>query len=663
MARTTPMRLVELMVLKQDISKVLSYLGRKACFQFQSAFDESDKSKNTNSYEFDLYRQLDQVRTYLNLKEFSDSISKYELPLQQDFEEVQNIINGIKELQTEDSEEHDNNKRVTEAYDEALAFSNLKASYSDLEHLSFITLRIGKIDPAEFDELKFDIGNRAIVLPLGNDKSRILAASSKKGRFALDTELKRHNFVNLEIPKDFKGIPDEVLESLKNQKQESDKKLKSLEKQRANFADTHKEQIYSLLGKLSLASQVRATENKLESTKLVYRITGWLAVVDSEEVVKHLVSITENRIAIREYEPDEVPSVINGREKVPVELKHGKFLSSFKRMIFSYGSPVYGTVDPTPFVALFFTILFGIMFGDAGQGLVFLILGILMACKVIKVGGWNKFAPIFMAIGCTSMIMGILTGEFFANETILVPVSRFITGLFGEPRDQILHMMPSSNPESIMNMFKFFGFSVAVGFIINSTGLILNIINSFSRKKNGQAIFGKYGIFGASFFWYVIIFIVRIFLFGQTPKMYDWIIIGVTLFFAAFGEPFERLVDGERPVLENGFGSMLITGIVELIEVLSGYMSNTVSFLRVGAFALAHAVLGFIINSMSELAPPAAGILISIIGNVIVIVLEGMIVAIQVIRLQYYEFFSKFFNETGREFKPYQFTSTPEFNK
>lgn len=663
MARTTPMRLVELMVLKQDISKVLSYLGRKACFQFQSAFDESDKSKNTNSYEFDLYRQLDQVRTYLNLKEFSDSISKYELPLQQDFEEVQNIINGIKELQTEDSEEHDNNKRVTEAYDEALAFSNLKASYSDLEHLSFITLRIGKIDPAEFDELKFDIGNRAIVLPLGNDKSRILAASSKKGRFALDTELKRHNFVNLEIPKDFKGIPDEVLESLKNQKQESDKKLKSLEKQRANFADTHKEQIYLLLGKLSLASQVRATENKLESTKLVYRITGWLAVVDSEEVVKHLVSITENRIAIREYEPDEVPSVINGHEKVPVELKHGKFLSSFKRMIFSYGSPVYGTVDPTPFVALFFTILFGIMFGDAGQGLVFLILGILMACKVIKVGGWNKFAPIFMAIGCTSMIMGILTGEFFANETILVPVSRFITGLFGEPRDQILHMMPSSNPESIINMFKFFGFSVAVGFIINSTGLILNIINSFSRKKNGQAIFGKYGIFGASFFWYVIIFIVRIFLFGQTPKMYDWIIIGVTLFFAAFGEPFERLVDGERPVLENGFGSMLITGIVELIEVLSGYMSNTVSFLRVGAFALAHAVLGFIINSMSELAPSAAGILISIIGNVIVIVLEGMIVAIQVIRLQYYEFFSKFFNETGREFKPYQFTSTPEFNK
>lgn len=661
MAKTTPMRLVELMVLKQDISKVLSYLGKQGCFQFQSAFDETEKSKESINQELEYYRSLDQVRAYLNLKEFSDSIIKCELPEPQDFDAVTSIVNDIKELQKQDADEHDNNKRITEAYDEALAFSNLKASYSDLEHLSFLSLRIGKIDPKEFDELKFDIGNRAIVLPLGDDKSRILAASSKKGRFALDTELKKHNFVNMEIPEDFKGIPDDVLDSLRVQKSESDKKLELLSKQRNNFADTHKASINTLLGKMSLACQVRATENKLESTKLVYRITGWLPLLDTDDVIKHLEAITEKRIAIRKYEPEEVPSVVNGREQVPVELKHGKFVSSFKRMIFSYGSPVYGTIDPTPFVAIFFTILFGIMFGDAGQGLVFLLAGILMACKVIKVGGWNKFAPIFMAIGITSMIMGVLTGEFFANEEILEPVSLWITGLFGKARHPILHMMPSSDPHSIVNMFKFFGFSVAVGFIINSTGLILNIINNLSRKKFGKAFFGKYGLFGACFFWYVIIFVVRVFLFKMTPQIYDWVVIGVTLFFAAFGEPFERLIDGERPVIENGLGAALIGGLVELIEVLSGYMSNTVSFLRVGAFALAHAVLGFIIAKMSGLAPAVGGVAISIIGNVIVIVLEGMIVAIQVIRLQYYEFFSKFFNETGREFKPFQFTSTPEF--
>ncbi|MBP5452378.1 MAG: ATPase, partial [Treponema sp.] len=166
---------------------------------------------------------------------------------------------------------------------------------------------------------------------------------------------------------------------------------------------------------------------------------------------------------------------------------------------------------------------------------------------------------------------------------------------------------------------------------------------------------GKTGITGAVFFWYVIVFALRIAFFHHSPALYDWIIIGLTLFLTAFGEPLARAIEKERPVLENGLFSAIISGIVEIIEVISSYLSNSVSFLRVGAFALAHAVLGYIIEKMSGLAPLAGGIAISIVGNAIVIVLEGMIVAIQVIRLQYYEFFSKFFNETGREFKPFAF--------
>jgi V/A-type H+-transporting ATPase subunit I len=108
-------------------------------------------------------------------------------------------------------------------------------------------------------------------------------------------------------------------------------------------------------------------------------------------------------------------------------------------------------------------------------------------------------------------------------------------------------------------------------------------------------------------------------------------------------------------VLENGFGSMVIGGVVELIEVISTYLSSSISFVRVGAFALAHAVLGFIIHLMANMVGPVGGILVYIVGNAIVVVLEGMIVAIQVIRLQYYEFFSKFFGETGTEFKPFKF--------
>ena len=330
-------------------------------------------------------------------------------------------------------------------------------------------------------------------------------------------------------------------------------------------------------------------------------------------------------------------------------------MGAFERMIFSYGSPAYGTVDPTPFVAIFFTMLFGIMFGDAGQGLVFLLAGILMALKIVKVGNWNKFAPVFMAIGCSSMVMGLLTGEFFATEGPLEGISLFLTGLFGEPHSPILEMKFWEGENALSIIFGIFGFTMAVGFVINSIGLIINFINKLAVKKIGSAFFGKTGLSGALFFWYVVIFALRLGFKHHSPTVFDWSFIGVTLLLSAFGEPLARKLDGEYPAIENGILSYLIGGVVELIEVLSTYLSNSISFVRVGAFALAHAVLGFIISKMVSIAPPSMGIVILVIGNGIVIVLEGMIVAIQVIRLQYYEFFSKFFNETGKEFKPFTF--------
>jgi V/A-type H+-transporting ATPase subunit I len=105
---------------------------------------------------------------------------------------------------------------------------------------------------------------------------------------------------------------------------------------------------------------------------------------------------------------------------------------------------------------------------------------------------------------------------------------------------------------------------------------------------------------------------------------------------------------------------------VEILETASTYISNTVSFLRVGAFALSHAVLSYIVfrfteeiaNSGIGPAGSVSALLIMIFGNLVIIVLEGMIVAIQVVRLQYYEFFNKFFTDTGAEFSPFRFRNS-----
>lgn len=656
MARTTTMRLIELMVLREDIHSVLKYLGELGEFQFQQEFasDSSDSAKRLNP-DASVFERLQQVRAALDLPDLDGYKVSVPLPSDADFESATKIIDSVEDIHKKELTAADEEKRAVSAYKEALAFANLKVSYSDLESLSFLTLRIGKIDPEKIDDLRARLGSRGIIVKLGDDDSRILAASSKKARFALDGELKEAGFTELQVPKDFKGIPDEVLLTLERNKTEAAAVLEEIQTERRNFAETHKDELYRLLQIYSIGSQIYSVENSLESTEFVYRITGWIPAFLIRKVMKDLDELTQSRAGIREFLPTEVPSVISGQEKVPVQVKHGKIVSNFERMIFSYGSPLYGTIDPTPFVALFFTVLFGIMFGDAGQGLCFLIIGILCCLKKIKISGWEKFGGIFCCIGISSTIMGLLTGEFFANETLLRPFALWVTGLFGTPHAPILHMMPSSDPASITRMFAFFGFTISIGFIINSCGLIINIINQFSLRRIGKALFGKTGISGAVFFWYVIIFAVRVALFNHAPAAYDWVIISVSLFLTACSEIFQRLVDGERPILENGLFSAVIGAVVEIIEVISSYLSNTVSFVRVGAFALAHAVLGYIINTFVELAPGAGGIAVAILGNAIVVVLEGMIVAIQVVRLQYYEFFSKFFSETGREFKPFSF--------
>ena len=665
MARTAEMKLLELMVLKDDISAVIEYIGKKENFQFQTklkerAASESDEQNSEASLNIDsqFYDGLLKAYTELGFNETSYDIKSCTAPRDEDRKKAADVIAAYTQLKNRIAEASDEALKVSDAYKEAMAFSNLKVSYSELEHLSFLSLRIGRIPENQYEDLKDRLEGSAVVIKLGNDASHVLVASSKKGRFALDAELKSHNFVELEVPSDFKGVPESALKGLEEQKAESEKRLNELNEEKANFAETHKNQLEHLLGCFTIAVQIEAITGRLESTELVYRITGWIPATETENYMKGLDELTEGRIAIRVYEPFEVPSVMSGKEQVPVKLQHGKFVKSFERMIFSYGSPIYGAIDPTPFVAVFFTILFGIMFGDFGQGLFFVLFGILMGLNVIKVGGWNKFAPIFMAIGISSSIMGLLTGEFFGTETVLEPFAEWVTGFFGKPHAPILHLMPSADPKSIYVMFGVFGVAVAIGFVINTCGLLLNIINNLIRRNYAEALFGKNGIAGAVFFWYVIALVLRIVLAKHSVALYDIIIIAVSLFFAAFAEPFERALEGEKPLFENGFGTYIISSLVEIIEVISGYLSNTISFVRVGAFALSHAVLNFTILTLTNMVGgpgSAGGIIVLITGNALIIVLEGMIVAIQVIRLQYYEFFSKFFHETGKEFKPFRF--------
>jgi V/A-type H+-transporting ATPase subunit I len=263
------------------------------------------------------------------------------------------------------------------------------------------------------------------------------------------------------------------------------------------------------------------------------------------------------------------------------------------------------------------------------------------------------------------MVMGCLAGSLFSNEHVLEGPTKAVLGfgmrilhIPGNPPGKILHLMPESG--SIDKLFYFFGFTIAVGVVLNSIGLIINICNQWTARKRDEALFSKTGISGLFFFRYAISIAVRIILGGRF-MWFDLIGLIVPLLLIWFGKALYRLFTGKRPVLEHGVMVFAMEGIVEILETFSTYISNTVSFLRVGAFALSHAVLSFIVFTMADLVASNPGgtvfsLIIMLIGNAVIIVLEGMIVAIQVIRLQYYEFFSKFFTETGVKYEPFRFS-------
>jgi V/A-type H+-transporting ATPase subunit I len=656
------MKQVELTVLTRDVDRVIEFLGRHRLIQFSQEDHpgQKEESRSQDGKGQHIQENLEKIQTasaYLGIELPAEPEETGVLPGDTEKALTEKITAAVAQVSLREDTEREEKKKIELTLNESRAFSNLNAPFKELDHISYLTLRLGRLDPRGQAEMKKSLTDRAVIIPL--DGERVLAAASRRGRFALDSELKKRAFAPITIPEGFRGIPNEVLAGLESRVKELDQGLEEISRRKVQLRDDYGPKLRQLAACYLMASVVEKLKEKLVATKSVFFLSGWVQAESVTKLVKELSKITEGRVGIRTFNPYEVDRVKRGKEKVPVSLKHGAFVKGFERVVFSYGAPLYGTIDPTPFVAFFFVILFGIMFGDLGQGFVLLLLGILSSERGIKsLTKFRLYAIPLIAVGIASMIMGLLTGSVFANEELLVEPTRHILGLFmSEPPDRILHLMPEG--DSIEKLFYFFGFTVGIGILFNSIGLWINIINQITLKNYEKAFFSKTGIAGVLIFWYALFIAVRGILGGRFA-CFDLLGILIPGFCIFFGPVMWRIIAGKRPILEEGLMVFIMEGFVEILETLSTYISNTVSFLRVGAFGLSHAVLSFIVFTLSGMVShlpvgPLFSLIIMIFGNGVIILLEGMIVAIQVVRLQYYEFFSKFFSETGVEFVPFRF--------
>jgi V/A-type H+-transporting ATPase subunit I len=308
----------------------------------------------------------------------------------------------------------------------------------------------------------------------------------------------------------------------------------------------------------------------------------------------------------------------------PTKLKNGLLGRIFEPFLRMYGLPNYHEMDPSLFMAITYCLFFGIMFGDVGQGLGLFVIGLVVAV-------WKKMwlGKIIACCGVSSTVFGFVYGSVFGFEDIL-PGYKILEG------DNVVYLLVAS---------------LAMGVVMLAFVMVVNIINGVRQRDFDKILFGPNGAAGMVFYLGLVIAAVVTIL---TPVnlFHVWYVIPVLilpLVLILLREPLSKLCAGDPNWKPESLGELLVSGFFELFETLLSFLTNTLSFLRVGAYAITHVCLMLVIRTMAgaNLNP-----IVLVLGNLFVMGFEGLLVGIQVLRLEFYELFGRFYKSEGRDFSP-----------
>ena len=368
----------------------------------------------------------------------------------------------------------------------------------------------------------------------------------------------------------------------------------------------------------------------------IFFLAGWVPAENEKDFAKRLEKLggIEYKFENASDEPTQTP---------PVKLKNAGIFKPFEFFVKMYGLPNYDEMDPTPFVAITYFILFGIMFADVGQGLCLSLITWIFMWKMKKM----ELGKCIAMCGISSAIFGVLFGSVFGFEDLLNPFWGWVHDKTGVPlmEGKLLDV----NELSTELIYA----AIGIGVVLVLVAILLNIYTKCKQHKYGNALFSQNGVAGFLFYGGTIFGILgQMFLHIPllTPAyVVCLIVIPAVLIF--LNEPLSELIAGKKDWFPENIGDFLMQNVFEMLEVVLSYVSNTVSFLRVGAFILVHAGMMTVVFTLAGMMSGFGYWVTVILGNIIIMALEGLLVGIQALRLEFYEMFSRFFTGEGRPFK------------
>ncbi len=446
-------------------------------------------------------------------------------------------------------------------------------------------------------------------------------------------------FERLYLPK-ATGTAGEIVQELEAQLAGLDQKMDALRQKFTDYWGQEKAPLIEIYQQLKWHQNVFDMRHYAAFRDNYFFFVGWVPADKSEEFAKKARAIPKMRITVSD--PGEVDT-----SQPPTKLKNSWFARPFEMFVDMYGLPSYGEMDITGFVAITFTLLFGIMFGDLGQG------------AVLAIGGailwkWKKIALARLIVPCgiSSMVFGFLFGSVFGFEEALGPIyhalgwsSKPISWWPGAPHSVL--DTAAINPILVCAIF----IGVAMVFL----AMFLNMYSAARKHHWGEVLFSNNGLVGVIVYAGGVSFVSN-FMGGPTfmPNSLAFVLMGCGLVLLFFKEILIGLVDHHPNWKPESWADYCMQNIFELLEYVLSYFSNTVSFLRVGAFVFVHAAMMMAIFSLAG-DPP--NMIVVVIGNALIIALEGLLSGIQGLRLEFYEMFSRCYEGGGHPFRGVDLTS------